>query len=88
MPILRHVALRREMSSGCPIVVATYLTVTLSAIYDRTAVGSSEPVEFTKKGGNSMQKILIVAVFCSAVISSRAMAAETLQVSLNVSGAV
>ncbi len=35
-----------------------------------------------------MQKILIVAVFCSAVISSRAMAAETLQVSLNVSGAV
>ena len=28
-----------------------YLTVTLSAIYDRTAVGSLEPVEFTTKEG-------------------------------------
>ncbi len=35
-----------------------------------------------------MKKILVVAIFCAAAISSRAMAAETLKVSLNVSGAV
>ena len=35
-----------------------------------------------------MKKILVIAIFCSAALSSRAMAADTLKVSLNVSGAV